>query len=533
MRDYLSMTRRRRLTWLLALATTGAALLLGGPADARSVRPGRSPSFVRAITWTSTTPAPGVQLLSGTFSDPSVHPQWTITIEAPTASPFDGSLEFAEAGTTSWAAHTEAALSSDGFTPRADTLSWPRYVDDPRGVLGVRVRVGEFSSQSAAQATATQLTADGFHPLVEWEGFDPREIPDSELLHAAIVDPRRFTGHVIAYHGNAIASRQTVAAHAQQLHSLAAVNGGFFTIAAQLPGVAGVPTGLGVYDGKLEALSNDSRADLVLDPRGHPRVLNLHSSAVLLAGGSSATVLGINRQPGSAEDCGVPGFTPTSAPRQGVVCTGSNDLVLFTPEFGAPLPSGPGVQAILDARDRVVSLGTRGGTLPAGDSAVQAIGPDATWLGSHAPVGARLGVTERLEDGQSGTLALRPGLGIVSAAPVLLRHGRTYIDAVREGVFDPRDLFNYGFSAERHARTIAGVDRAGRLLLVTSDGVPGVSDGLTLTEEAELMRSLGAVDAMNLDGGGSTTFVVNGQTVNRTSDAAGPRPIGDSIQIVP
>jgi exopolysaccharide biosynthesis protein len=56
---------------------------------------------------------------------------------------------------------------------------------------------------------------------------------------------------------------------------------------------------------------------------------------------------------------------------------------------------------------------------------------------------------------------------------------------------------------------------------------------LTLTEEAELMRSLGAVDAMNLDGGGSTSFVVDGTTINRTSDATGPRAVGDSIEVVP
>ena len=55
---------------------------------------------------------------------------------------------------------------------------------------------------------------------------------------------------------------------------------------------------------------------------------------------------------------------------------------------------------------------------------------------------------------------------------------------------------------------------------------------ITLNEEADLMRSPGAIDAMNLDGGGSTSFVVDGQTINHPSDAAGPRPIGDSIQIV-
>jgi exopolysaccharide biosynthesis protein len=100
-------------------------------------------------------------------------------------------------------------------------------------------------------------------------------------------------------------------------------------------------------------------------------------------------------------------------------------------------------------------------------------------------------------------------------------------------VFDPRDLYDYGFSAERHGRTIAGVDREGRLILVTADGVPGVSSGLTLSEEAELMRTLGAVDAMNLDGGGSTTFVAGGTTINHPSDPTGARAIGDSIEVVP
>jgi hypothetical protein len=104
----------------------------------------------------------------------------------------------------------------------------------------------------------------------------------------------------------------------------------------------------------------------------------------------TARLLGINRQPGSNEDCGVPGSTPSDMPRQGPVCTGPNDLVLFTPEFGAPLPSGGGVQAIIDAAGRVVSVGAQGGTLPAGDSAIQGIGSDATWLSAHVQAGRRV-----------------------------------------------------------------------------------------------------------------------------------------------
>ena len=104
----------------------------------------------------------------------------------------------------------------------------------------------------------------------------------------------------------------------------------------------------------------------------------------------TARLLGINRQPGSNEDCGVPGFTPTDMPRQGPVCTGPNDLVLFTAEFGAPLPGGSGVQAIIDATGRVVSVGAPGGALPPGDQAIQGIGADATWLSAHVQAGRRV-----------------------------------------------------------------------------------------------------------------------------------------------
>jgi hypothetical protein len=83
-----------------------------------------------------------------------------------------------------------------------------------------------------------------------------------------------------------------------------------------------------------------------------------------------------------------------------------------------------------------------------------------------------------------------------------------------------------------HGRSRASIGEAG-CCWSRRAGIPGVSEGLSLTEEAKLMRSLGAVDAMNLDGGGSTSFVVNGTTINRTSDAAGPRAVGDSIEVVP
>ncbi len=491
-------------------------------------------AWVQQIQWTSSSLAPGVTLLRGRFTDSASHPDWTVTIQAPTTSPFDSSAELAEAGSVSWAAQTEAALRADGFVPTTTVLPWPRYADDPRGVMGVRVRVGDFSTRDDANAEAAALTADGFKPLVEWSGFDPTPAPDAEQLTVAIVDPARFDGQVFADHGSAVASRQTVPAASAALGSVAATNGGFFTIlGGPLTAVNGVNTGISAYHGQIQSLANGDRAALVLDGRKPAKIENLTTTAQLHAGRDSIQILGINRLPGSAEDCGVSGFAPTSQPRQNTLCTGVNDLVLFTPMFGAPLPpaSGPAVQAVLDANGRVVSIGAPGGTLPAGDSAVQAIGSAAAWLTDHAQVGQRLIVSEQVRN-ERRPVHLDAQISISSAGPVLLRDGRPAIDAVDEGVLDPRDLNDYTFSAYRHARTFVGVDRRGRLLLATADGVTGATEGLTLSEEAAVMRSLGGVDAMNLDGGGSTEFASEGQLLNNASSVP-LRPDGDTIEVVP
>ena len=64
-----------------------------------------------------------------------------------------------------------------------------------------------------------------------------------------------------------------------------------------------------------------------------------------------------------------------------------------------------------------------------------------------------------------------------------------------------------------------GATGDGRLLLVTVDGrQPGWSVGMSLRELAELFVGLGAQAAINLDGGGSTTMVLDGTVVNRVSD---------------
>jgi exopolysaccharide biosynthesis protein len=91
----------------------------------------------------------------------------------------------------------------------------------------------------------------------------------------------------------------------------------------------------------------------------------------------------------------------------------------------------------------------------------------------------------------------------------------------------------YGFVAKRNPRTFAGTDRAGRTVLITVDGRSTTSLGLSLREAAAVARALGLREAINLDGGGSTTAVVDGEVVNRPSDATGERPVGDAVLVLP
>jgi len=97
-----------------------------------------------------------------------------------------------------------------------------------------------------------------------------------------------------------------------------------------------------------------------------------------------------------------------------------------------------------------------------------------------------------------------------------------------------------GFANGRHPRTAVGIASNGRRLfvLVVDGRRAGYSDGMTLRELADLMLSLGARDALNLDGGGSTAMIVENpatrqlEVVNRPSDATGERTVGDALAII-
>jgi exopolysaccharide biosynthesis protein len=113
-----------------------------------------------------------------------------------------------------------------------------------------------------------------------------------------------------------------------------------------------------------------------------------------------------------------------------------------------------------------------------------------------------------------------------------MRHGRIRVTQRHDGFVRPGDpSFAYGFVIKRNPRTFAGIDGRGRTVLITVDGRTDDDLGLSVLESARVARSLGLVDAINLDGGGSTTMVVDGAVISHPSDTTGERPVGDALLI--
>ncbi len=144
------------------------------------------------------------------------------------------------------------------------------------------------------------------------------------------------------------------------------------------------------------------------------------------------------------------------------------------------------------------------------------------WIGIPVPAGDGMAVgpdTIAAGDGGDGT-------HVVGGYPELLDGGLVVGDlGVTAGPT---------FAAARHPRTAVGFDNERNMLwLVVVDGRQAPrSAGMSLPELASLFLWLGADEALNLDGGGSSAMVLGEQLVSRPSDAEGERPVGNSLWLV-
>jgi Phosphodiester glycosidase len=330
---------------------------------------------------------------------------------------------------------------------------------------------------------------------------------------------------VLAAPAGTVGRRTRPSRLSRRLRAVAAVNGGYFA-------ADGNPVGALASSGRLLSEPVGGRSALLLGA-APLRIEPLRFEGSVRVGDEVRLLDGINRTPGEIPACGGRGGDrPTERPEAVTTCTDPSELVLVTPDSGARTPRRP---RSLDAVVRgglVEALRTGGGTAVPPDGAVLTATGGARTPLRNAGVGAAVEVDQSL--GLRSSLLPAGSAGeIVSGGPRLVAAGRVRVRSSAEG-FAPLSApwFHGSFVASRHPRTMAGVRRDGTLLLVTVDGRrPGWSAGVTLSEGARVMRSLGARDALNLDGGGSTAMAVRGRAVSLPSDPSGERRVSDAIVV--
>jgi len=298
---------------------------------------------------------------------------------------------------------------------------------------------------------------------------------------------------------------ETVSSLATRYGALAAVNSGYFRTTGTYRGDS---VGVEVLNGKLLSEPSNVRAAAgLIEKSGKQEVIfgHLKFTGEIVAATKHA-IDGLNR------------------PRA------QNELIVFTPEFHRTTLTEPGGLEIIIRRGRVVDLGDLKGSslIPADGFVISTSGTAREWALKNLRRGARIRLNLNLspvevEQARSWKLVT----SIVGGGPQLIKNGRVEITNAAEEILP-------SFVSDYHPRTAIAKLKSGQILLITVDGrQPGESTGMSLTMLADLLLEFGTVEAINLDGGGSTTMVIKNKLVNKPSDATGERPVSDAILVNP
>ncbi|MBE1442060.1 phosphodiester glycosidase family protein [Paenibacillus sp. OAS669] len=342
-----------------------------------------------------------------------------------------------------------------------------------------------------------------------------------ESVHLLEVDPANPYAKVeaVSSHGE-VSAAATVSQMLGELEQqgerpVAGTNGDFFS-------TVGVPSGLMISNGELVSSPSTSKIAMAIMP-DHSVKLEENvtmTSKLTKDNGESLTLTMINRTR---------------------VATHTNHAFLYNWRFGSSTrTSDGGIEAVIRADDPanklipgqpvsgvVESISEASDTpIEPGTFVLSATGSKADWVRQKLAVGTRLRLDISFSKGFGEAEQVISGNSTLGY--VLLKNG-----VVSPTVLDPADAN----TSDRHPRTMVAT-KQGKLYLLTVDGrQPGHSDGITMAEGAYYLQSLGMENAINIDGGGSTTYYVrqpggmHPSLLNRPSDGH-DRAVGNAIAII-
>ncbi len=364
------------------------------------------------------------------------------------------------------------------------------------------------ADREQAEATKRFLIECGFPESLEIQELtkDPSAVDGPWRIHVLIADPGKIIIRV-AHSLDAAIGLETTPELAVRKGALAAINGGYYRMKGLL---AGDSQGVLQIDGALLSEPDRGRGAVgFFEHEGTTRSvfgrLSFRGEAVF-ENGERVAIDGINR------------------PRK------ASEIVLYTTEFHRTTLTSPAGAEIVIRDSEIIEIREESGSsvIPS-DGVVLSVGDER--ISEILPrLQRRQGVTV-----ETTLVSLLPDSegdwdkaeSIVGGGPLLLRDGQRLEEPEKESI-------SRVFFRARHPRTAVGVRADGTLLFVTVDGrQPGESVGMSIPELIDLMTELGCVSAVNLDGGGSTTMVIEGEIVNTPTDADGARRNADAILLFP
>ncbi len=304
--------------------------------------------------------------------------------------------------------------------------------------------------------------------------------------------------------------------------AFAAINAGFFRLDTST--WVGDPAGALVSNGRLMSESSNDRVALDIfddDKSALVNISHFRISAKVKFGSFTVSEVGINRE------------------------RKDNDFVIYTPDFGRlTLTNQDGAEIVVGKDLRIISIKSPGGNsfIPDNGFVLSATGKRSQELLAAVKEKIRVDfiyqiqnldtepeilttITTEHRKKRSATI-IRGDESIVAGVPQLIEDGKIKITWERE-------KSSKSFVETRHPRTAVAKLKDGKFLMITVDGRTESSGGIGLQDLAEYLLSLGATDAMNLDGGGSTTMFLDGKVVNHPSDKEGERKVSDAILVTP
>ncbi|WP_238546760.1 MULTISPECIES: phosphodiester glycosidase family protein [unclassified Synechocystis] len=266
---------------------------------------------------------------------------------------------------------------------------------------------------------------------------------------------------------------------AREQQAAVAINAGFFNRNNQLP--------LGAVWSQQNWLSGPilNRGAIAWNNQGQTTFGRLSLSEIITTG--SGQRLTANYLNSGYVQRGIARYTPAWGPTYVPLSDNERVYVVQSDQITAqyPLPKA-GQQQMSIPNDGYLII-DRGSQIPAG---VLAVGTTVNVNGRSVPEAFN---------------AFPNGIG---AGPLLIDQGRIVLNAEGEG-------FSSAFQQQRASRSAIAVDRNGNIILVASHNRVGGA-GASLGEFAQILQQLGAVNALNLDGGSSTSLALGGQLLDRS-----------------